>query len=176
MTPFRAFFTLMVALLAGAAPASAATVHVESGTAEDPYTLVYTAAAGEQNKVSILVEGSRATIDDPGADPLTAGARCTQVTPKRATCDLESTTNRISFVRADLGDGDDTWQHNGAPATSPAATPATASRGAAAGTGCAAARVPTRSPTTTSAEAPTPTASTAGLTATESATSSAPHP
>ena len=100
---------ILVALLTAAAPASASTVRLEPGSDEDVARIVYTAAAGEQNKLSVSVEGPRATIDDPGAGSITAQQGCTQVTPKRATCDLQDSTETVRIVEADLADGDDTF-------------------------------------------------------------------
>jgi hypothetical protein len=100
---------LIAALLFGAAPAAASTVRLDPGGGEDASTVTYTAAPGEANKVSVAVDGAKATIDDPGASSITVQQGCTQVTPKRATCDLQSSTDSIRQVVADLGDGGDTF-------------------------------------------------------------------
>jgi hypothetical protein len=100
---------LVATLLFSAAPAAASTVRLDPGGGEDASTVTYTAAPGEANKVSVSVDGAKATIDDPGASSITVQQGCTSVTPKRATCDLQSSTDFIQEIVADLGDGNDTF-------------------------------------------------------------------
>jgi hypothetical protein len=101
---------LVIAILAAAAPASASTVRLSPGGGDESSELTYTAAAGEQNKVSVAVDRGRATIDDPGASSITAQQGCMQVNPKRAVCDLQDSTNTIQYVVAELGDGNDSFE------------------------------------------------------------------
>lgn len=100
----------LAALLLAAAPASASTVRLDPGGGDDSSTVTYTAAPGEQNKVSVAVDGPKATIDDPGASSITTQQGCTQVTPKRAVCDLQDSTTNIQRIAADLADGDDSFE------------------------------------------------------------------
>lgn len=102
--------TALAILLLVAAPASASTVRLVPGGGDSSSEVIYTAAAGEQNKVSVAVDGGKATIDDPGASSITAEQGCTQVNPKRAVCDLQDSTETIQYVVADLGDGNDSFE------------------------------------------------------------------
>ena len=99
----------LAAVLVGAAPASASTVRLDPGGGGESTEVIYTAAEGEQNKLSVTVDRGRATVDDPGASSITAQQGCAQVTPKRAICDLQDSTATIQYVQADLGDGNDTF-------------------------------------------------------------------
>jgi hypothetical protein len=109
MQPARLTTALIAILLLGAAPAAASTVRLDPGGGDRGSTVTYTAAPGEANKVSVSVDGPKATIDDPGASAITVQQGCTQVTPTRATCDLQSSTDDIQEIVADLGDGADTF-------------------------------------------------------------------
>jgi Ca2+-binding RTX toxin-like protein len=100
----------VAALLLAAAPASASTVRLDPGGGDDSSTVTYTAAPGEQNKVSVAVDGPKATIDDPGASSITTQQGCTQVTPKRAVCDLQDSTTNIQRIAVELADGDDSFE------------------------------------------------------------------
>ena len=109
MDHVRSTIAALALLLIAAAPAPASTVRLDPGGGDESSRVTYTAAPGEQNKVSVTVEGARATIDDPGADSIATQQGCTQVTPKRARCDLQDSTDGIRYVRAELGDGNDTF-------------------------------------------------------------------
>lgn len=109
MHPSRPTLLALAAVLVAAAPASASTVRLDPGGGEESSQITYTAAGGEQNKLSVSVDGARATIDDPGASTITPQQGCTSVTPKRVTCDLQSSTDTIQTVEANLDDGNDTF-------------------------------------------------------------------
>lgn len=92
------------------APAVAATVAVTPDTPEGPpTTLVYRAAPGEANDVTITTNGAYAfvgwLVSDTGA-PLTAGARCTALDAHTASCPFTESEINIA-VDVDLGDLND---------------------------------------------------------------------
>lgn len=109
MEPPRLALAFLIAFLVVAAPASASTVRLEPAGGDDSARIVYTAADGEQNKLSVTVSGGHATVDDPGASTVTPQQGCTQATPKRVECDLQDSTETISYVEAELGDGNDSF-------------------------------------------------------------------
>ena len=98
--------------------ASAGVVRVEhrSITFEDshgPMTLVearivYDAAPGEANDVTMSGEGRGATVHDGGA-PVTAGPECEQIGPHDARCAVTGTDASITAL-VNAGDGDDRVQ------------------------------------------------------------------
>jgi Ca2+-binding RTX toxin-like protein len=91
----RTALLALVLLVAGAAPASAATV------ALDGTTVRVTAAPGEVNAMQVIPATGGVTIVDAVAP--TAGDGCVLTAPDRVTC-----TATLTGVVADLGDGDDT--------------------------------------------------------------------
>jgi len=96
----------VVALLLAPRAASAATVSVEGNE------LRFTAAAGELNKATITDTGSALDVRDSGAS-LTPGPGCS-ATAEGAICERGA----VQRVRADLGDGEDTFDLTGSlPAT-----------------------------------------------------------
>jgi hypothetical protein len=103
----RAVPLALIALLAAVTPASAATVRLNPGGGDESAFLVYTAADGEQNKLSVSVDRGQATVDDPGASSIDPQQGCQAITPKRAICDLQDSTATINYVEAHLGDGND---------------------------------------------------------------------
>jgi hypothetical protein len=113
--PALTLVSIAIALGAAPAAASASTIRLEPGGEDEAPHLVYRAAPGEQNRLSIAVSGSKATVDDPGAT-IAVQQGCASVTPQRATCDLQSSTSRIEFADVELGDGDDTFVISGAQA------------------------------------------------------------
>jgi Ca2+-binding RTX toxin-like protein len=107
-------------IVLSAAPAQAATVRVERGDTTDgrgypaaTAEIVYDAAPGEVNRLSISVVGETATVVDRVA--VAPGAGCTRpnaASPGRATCNLHlvpsvSQVGVFNFARLGLGDGDD---------------------------------------------------------------------
>lgn len=98
-------------VLAAATPAGAATVSATTG-ASGAYgvaagSVLFQANPGELNRVTMqLVPGSRGVVEirDDGA-ALTAGARCTLVSPAVARCD---TAADFTDAMVNLGDGNDT--------------------------------------------------------------------
>ncbi len=109
MDPARLTLAILAAALLAAAPASASTVRLDPGGGDESSKVTYTAAPGEQNKLSVTVDGPRATIEDPGAGEIVTQQGCTRQTPKRAVCDLQDSTATIQYVLAELGDGNDTF-------------------------------------------------------------------
>lgn len=92
--------------LYGAQPAGASTVAVEENE------LRFTAAAGELNKATVTDTGTALEVRDSGA-AVTAGAGCS-ATNEGAICERGA----VQRVRADLGDGEDTFDLTGnLPAT-----------------------------------------------------------
>ena len=97
-----------LACVACAAPAQAATVETFDDWNQDAFysrdSVVYTAAPGEANDLSITVIDGRYVVNDPGA-AIQAGTGCrvTDAERHRAECDLAEVTG----ATVDLGDGDD---------------------------------------------------------------------
>src|SRR4051812_5790079 len=95
----------VLALLLVAAPtAQAADVYVQEAST----ALVYKAAAGERNDVTITQDGTTFTITDPGAtlNPTSSGtgpALCSLASPGVVTCAVPDGYR----VKVKLGDGDD---------------------------------------------------------------------
>jgi Ca2+-binding RTX toxin-like protein len=109
MPPTRLTLLAVAALLVLAGPASASTVTLNPGGGDESTEVVYTAAPGEANKVSVEIDRGKATIDDPGASSITVQQGCTQQTPKRVVCDLQDSTATIQYFVGDLGDQNDTF-------------------------------------------------------------------
>lgn len=105
----RLALTVAAALLVAAAPASASTVRLDPGGGDESTTVTYIAGAGEANKVTAAVDGTRMTIDDPGTSSITPQQGCSSLTPKRVVCDTQDSTNPMGRIHAELGDGDDTF-------------------------------------------------------------------
>ncbi|HEX8054696.1 MAG TPA: calcium-binding protein [Thermoleophilaceae bacterium] len=101
--------------LALPASASASKVDLLLGGNEDPSTIEYTAAAGEQNKLDVKVaaDGRSAEISDPGAGTVTPGDNCTAQNAKKVTCTVTGTNPKLLTVYATLLDGNDTFDITG---------------------------------------------------------------
>jgi Ca2+-binding RTX toxin-like protein len=108
------------ALASVAAPASASTARLVD--VEVPYdcklppcppffatALVYEAAPGEANRVSVEATRQEARVSDPGA-VIDAGDRCESVAQRSVRCSAE---NGIGLVFVDAGDGADTVRSGG---------------------------------------------------------------
>lgn len=108
----RALIAALAALCVVPATASAATVSLDPGGDELPVSVDYKAAAGENNKLEVVVNGKVAEISDPGAASITAGANCTSVNPKKVTC-TNPGADAIDVFLGDLGDGNDTFAMTG---------------------------------------------------------------
>jgi Ca2+-binding RTX toxin-like protein len=90
-------------------------VSLDPGGDELPVAVDYKAAAGEANKLDVVINGKVAEISDPGATSITAGANCTSVNPKKVTC-TNPGTDAIDVFLGDLGDGNDTFAISGGSA------------------------------------------------------------
>ena len=108
----RLVLAAVAAFCIAPASASAATVSLSPGGDELPVQVEYKAAAGENNKLDVTVNGKIAEINDPGATSITAGANCVANNPKKVTCTNPGTDN-IDVVHAELGDGNDTFAQTG---------------------------------------------------------------
>jgi Ca2+-binding RTX toxin-like protein len=94
-----ASLVLAAGLLAGCGPAHG-TVEVRTGNANAGNGMVFTAAAGKANDVTVTVSGGDLLISDAG-DDITPGSGCTAVDANTARC-----TGAV-YVLMDLGDGND---------------------------------------------------------------------
>jgi Ca2+-binding RTX toxin-like protein len=106
--PFlKCLFPACCLLLAAAPSAFAGTVQL------DGKTLVYTAAAGEANRVTITAGASSISVSEIGPS-VTAGGGCSSTGPSSATCPATA----ITAISVSTGDGNDTARVNGSiPAT-----------------------------------------------------------
>ncbi len=109
----RALAIWLVVAAATSATAQAATVAVNE-TAPGRYDpgeshLVFTAADGERNDVTLTRDGATFVVRDAGA-PVTTGAGCAAIDPWTASCTLAQS---ILTARVDLGDLDDTFAGTG---------------------------------------------------------------
>lgn len=97
---------LIVATLVAVAPAGASTAYVVPPAGDEPSAVVYAAAAGETNQLTVSGAGDQAVFEDPGAT-IAPGAGCVADGPNRVVCtyDVSSTTRGVDVT---LGDGDDT--------------------------------------------------------------------
>jgi len=107
----------LVLVTLGAQPARAATVDsmemAGGGRSGDPFTLVrYTAAPGEANRLVVRATADGARVQD--AVPIEAGAGCEAISDREVECRSEPGSFRKRFVSADLGDGDDATDLQGA--------------------------------------------------------------
>jgi hypothetical protein len=122
----RLLMLSLLATLALAGPASAATVAVTKVTTNDPCgttnNVSFTAGPGEVNKLTLVqadveINGgigfpgpcfyfyhreTTAVVSDPGA-PLTAGAGCSSLTRAQAACSVASAMDTLAPATIDLG-------------------------------------------------------------------------
>jgi Ca2+-binding RTX toxin-like protein len=95
---------IVMLVLAGAqaGPAAGATVSTQPRAGGTIIELLFVAAAGETNNVTLATSGGTVDIVDLGAG-LTPGTGCTAVTPNQVRC------TGIGVATLTLGDGDDTF-------------------------------------------------------------------
>lgn len=105
---------LLLLALAGAAPASAATVRVSSYDFEDiredvhTTTMRFVAKAGERNRLTVRSAGQAVVFVDRGAR-LRAGRRCRSITRHKARCRFDG-GYRDQYFRVTLGDRADAYR------------------------------------------------------------------
>ena len=98
----------MVAVIAAATPSAGAATLASEGdphiTAEHGW-LLYTAAAGETNRLVVTEDAARVTLHDPGATIQVENA-CELVDPHTAVCRRDQFEKQL-LLEVDLADGDD---------------------------------------------------------------------
>jgi Ca2+-binding RTX toxin-like protein len=102
-----ATLTAIAASLAMAAPAAASNAHAIPATDEGASSVVYAAAPGEDNRLTVNVDDETVVFEDTGAT-ISPGAGCVASSPQRVVCTLD--TSHTTGLAVTLGDRDDTAQ------------------------------------------------------------------
>jgi len=104
----RLLLAFLVLSLLGAAPADAATIRVdvEQDRSGGIAKVVFTAAAGEANRVFAVLAPDGAWVLRDGGAPIGVGTGCASLDANSARCAAPPATS--SFLEVATGDGDDT--------------------------------------------------------------------
>jgi hypothetical protein len=100
-----ATLTAIAASLAMAAPAAASSAHANPVSDGEASSVVYAAAPGEDNRLTVDVDDETVVFEDTGAT-ISPGDGCVASSPQRVVCTLD--TSHTTGLAVTLGDRDDT--------------------------------------------------------------------